>query len=1331
MNLKLHTLERVVKIDRARDCQRGIALVVTLLMLSVITFLAVAFLAMSRRDRAAVTATMDVDGARNMSEAALNRAQAEIIAQMMARGDALSYDYMVTHNYISPAGFVNKNAYFTNVNYDYFFNSPGSPVGNNATAWAQNIANLYYDPRPPVFVPTNSPNGGVSNDFRFWVDINRNGRFETNGYLPYIMENGLPSGTNEYFNGEPEWIGVLRDPLNRHSYTNQFIGRYAYMVLPIGKTLDLNYIHNWLKGMYSDKVTTLTNNFLPYVSENSENMEDGFARDAGMGSWELNLAAMLDVLSTNAYEIGFPKIPLGFGIGAYKPTPYAYYPPSGVDPLANTGSAFADAESIVHYRYYPPFSTPPSTWRPTTSPSYFLGSLQEFNLTNLAANNIYCVVAPATNDYNRGLYPAQPPQPITDPWPGSYTTNMFYDPQDLFDPTKTSPAFTNRLLLAGTRTNSEDRYTFERLLANIGTGSAPEYGVWVYGDSNQLVLRTKVNINYNNTAQITNGPYSPMPTNLVNWTPLGFFTNAAELLLRSQSYTYTVSNNLVASGSYTTNLCFGVTNIPIFRFYYPGIQYNDAVHRMLQLAANIYSATVSSNYAPSPTSLASTGPLPPVRHPFVFRPLFQIVGTQGQPGWGVNIVGFTNVVDASVAFNQIQKPFLDLTSNNFSSGIINTTTISPFGNSDNLSGIPWVLSAEKGLPQFYQYSYDNRIIFERKVLFVRGTSGGLPDTNHPPAYTNQFYCMAISNSFGMGAWNPYTTPFTGSLATGAGGTEYYVSNYVTIELTNNYKYGFVTNLTITPAFTSGGSPTLSIPFQWKAWSGNLDFSSNTNGFVTFCNTNIVTVPFCYFSENSNPKQLIFFTNSPQSSNEFLSVDMTQNSGTGWPVHNWTLTITNHVVYALFDGAAQTGNAVLDFVNLGPFGSSISITQQVENVGGTTPTFASDPWAIGRATDFPGSPMSAGLLNQIASGATSDSEYDNSLTGTTTASAKQYTGFVFGPPYNPSNAFLEDVQFVANDPLVHYTTGDLFWGDNLSPLQAIALLFPLTNAAGKISARYQPWGRGDGNQSTDMLFKDPLITSSSAWRFPTNKFPSIGWLGRVHRGTPWQTVYFKSDNPSGGPESGAAWTNWANSAWNPNTQPDTYPTNDWALPDLFTTAPNDNAARGLLSVNQTNDAAWAAVLAGVIMPTNGQGVPIDPTNVYAFVDGPGGINETRTNEPNGLFHKLGYILKTPALTVSNLLAGNVSPADSPYSDEVEERIPQQILGLLKVGEPQFVIYSWGESLRPKNIYLGSPNTGLCTNYEITGEFLSRTVCHVVHTNGPPKMVIDSYNIEPSN
>jgi hypothetical protein len=808
-----------------------------------------------------------------------------------------------------------------------------------------------------------------------------------------------------------------------------------------------------------------------------------------------------------------------------------------------------------------------------------------------------------------------------------------------------------------------------------------------------------------------------MPTNLVNWTPLGFFTNAAELLLRSQAFTYTnyniVGGSLVPAGVVTNY--FGVTNIPVFRASNPGIQYNEAVHRMLQLAANIYSDTISNSYpAATVQGLTSPIPPPPVRHPFVFQPLFGIVGTSGSNNFGVNIIGFSNVVSQNAALTQIQKPFLDLTSNNLSSGLI----LNYINNVYNFSGIPWVISAEKGLPQFYQYTLGSQILFSRKVMFCRGAKNNQPDTNDPPIYTNQFFVFGVSNDIAVGAWNPYKSAFTGSVSNG-GGTTYYLSNYVTIELTNNYNYGFITNTNyVSPAkFLTAQSA-----FGWNAWPADMDHPDNANnrtGFVTFLSNNIISIPSCYFSESA--RRLVFFTNALMSSNSFLSSDTNQQA---WAVHNWVLSITNHLVYALFDGPAATGT-LLDYVNLGPFGFSTNLTQMAALQGDAgNGGLASSAWDFGNAGDVPKAPAYPGLVNQINSGMATDSSYYGSLKGL----APNYGGWVFDADYNPSNAWNYPVTYVANDPLVHYTIGDLTWPGHstvATPISVTALIYPMTNLFVEVSDRYQPWGRA----ASDMLFDDPQITSSSAWQFPSNKFPSIGWLGRVHRGTPWQTVYFKSDNPGGDAYPGNAWLNWVNS-------PDTYPTNDWSLPDLFTTAPNDNAARGLLSVNQTNDAAWAAVLSGVIMPTNSNGnligVPIGPTNVYSFVDGPGGLNVTRTNNVNGLFHKLGYILAAPALTVSNIFLANNHIVGFPYSDEVEERIPQQVLGLLKVGEPQFVIYAWGESLRPKSLYLTGPaNIGICTNYEITGEFLSRTVCHVVHTNGVPKMVVDSYNIEPSN
>ena len=87
----------------------------------------------------------------------------------------------------------------------------------------------------------------------------------------------------------------------------------------------------------------------------------------------------------------------------------------------------------------------------------------------------------------------------------------------------------------------------------------------------------------------------------------------------------------------------------------------------------------------------------------------------------------------------------------------------------------------------------------------------------------------------------------------------------------------------------------------------------------------------------------------------------------------------------------------------------------------------------------------------------------------------------------------------------------------------------------------------------------------------------------------------------------------------------------------------------------------------------------------------------------------------------------------YKDEEVEAIPQQVAGLLKLGQPQFVIYGFGQALKPKDIYFGPANFNLCTNYQITGEYVIRTVCHVV---GDPaatslKIQVDSSNILPAD
>jgi hypothetical protein len=160
-----------------------------------------------------------------MAEAAVARSQAEIVSRIIASSNLLDYSFLVSTNFISPYGFnaslpqVLSNP--TNVNYERVLG--GGLMSANSPNWLRNIANLQYDPRPPVFIQvTNDPR--VPLDFRFYFDLNRNGRFESNGVLPQLSADGRWLNTNRFiwragdvvlsnaFVGDPEWVSMLQHP---------------------------------------------------------------------------------------------------------------------------------------------------------------------------------------------------------------------------------------------------------------------------------------------------------------------------------------------------------------------------------------------------------------------------------------------------------------------------------------------------------------------------------------------------------------------------------------------------------------------------------------------------------------------------------------------------------------------------------------------------------------------------------------------------------------------------------------------------------------------------------------------------------------------------------------------------------------------------------------------------------------------------------------------------------------------------------------------------------------------------------------------------------------
>ena len=85
-----------------------------------------------------------------------------------------------------------------------------------------------------------------------------------------------------------------------------------------------------------------------------------------------------------------------------------------------------------------------------------------------------------------------------------------------------------------------------------------------------------------------------------------------------------------------------------------------------------------------------------------------------------------------------------------------------------------------------------------------------------------------------------------------------------------------------------------------------------------------------------------------------------------------------------------------------------------------------------------------------------------------------------------------------------------------------------------------------------------------------------------------------------------------------------------------------------------------------------------------------------------------------------------------SDEVMERIPQQIMSLLTISHtPRFVIYSYGQTLHPANasVVVGGPFDRMCTNYQVTAETATRAVVRVEGAPAKPHIVIEQYNVLP--
>lgn len=1288
-----------------RGRERGVALIITLILLSIITFLAVAFLVLSQRNRGAVSTHTDQKIAEMAADTAVESFAARVMAAMLAFTNAQLFDTMVSTNFINPVGFNPGLNHPTNVNFEYTLNN--APL--NLDQSRQNLLNLLYDPRPPVYLP--HPLYGT-NEFRYYLDLNRNGVHDRTGFFPELDAQGQPVGTNLVWHiGDPEWVGILEYPDRPHSGNNRFIARYAFFAVPISRTLDVNRIHNQTLNLSLDPGT------------------DGYFRNQGVGTWEINLAAFLTDLNSNVWTLN----------------DYTYNRPFNLA-QPNLGIAFNDALAFVRYRYRGDYKLLNSA-----SLMFADAPLLSSDLVDLYSDG----------PLHTGLAPVPDNDAVESPWAGADYPQHLFTSQDFFDRRKLAltgqpSGFVERLYQATTYSlSSYDRETYYRLLSQLGTESVPE--------------TEKINVNYRNVDD-AGRVVANLETQLQPWDPGQFFNSAADRLIRTNTTTWFRENPGAFVATYGMTEPFTLTNIPV-SIRVPGVDsegnaitndirgYTPAVHRLLQVAANIYAASGEAN-SPHRVPLTANLSAPPV-----FRPIFRRDANNNVFITGyVPLTKVTNQMVINLMTTNVNLMIdLSLESSRTNLPLIGATNVSiPLAEEPMVAGIPLVIGAKKGFPNFNKFVLENTIRVTRKLRFQR-----LP--GQPIHSTNQIYALSLSNAFGLQAWNSYSVAYPRNL-------ELYAVAVVNVVVSNELGVAFyrlpVGGLAPMSHRFVQSRPVMTIPTN--SWAGYTPQSGSSFIVPLVTNYNILS----YAAYQQVPAA------TPSGWNGSFVGTADWDPPNRFPIPRWQLGLRSQVRFLLYDREEQR---IIDYVNLDSTEEPLDLIATARGGApcntGMPGSANPDPgilWCTNRINNPNNAPMTDdvtmptyGIMNQIAismglpvmvsegfwrsyNSTTDDREssiprfvnrlFDN-------ANSTSPADCQFETPFNPTRTFRQYVRWEANDPLVHYTVEDLTdllvnvdrveWDtDTRSPMRRLS-------GRNALSDHYRPWGGNPENPAETKVptrfnpaVKDPWVTRSDDWDFPTTKLANIGWLGQVHRGTPWQTIYLKSVT-----ETNGTWQPWSGNrnpfdAWNAR------PASDRLLFDVFTAAPHENATRGQLSVNQSGLAAWSAVLSGVVVTTNaatGEWTVIEPAAAHPavklIVDG---INATRasTNRFTGenefpfrQFAHVGDVLATPELTDRSPFL-NLQGAVPPFvNDKVYERIPQQIMSLLTLDHaPRFLVYAYGQRLRPAE---GSVITTqnffqLCTNYVPTAEAAIRAVVRVEGlnwTNSTPRVVIEQFNLLP--
>ena len=1225
-----------------RQYNRGSVLIISLIMLSVVTMMVVAYLSFARFERSSVAMSMLQTESRFAVESSLAQAQADIANKLRA-----------------------------NENYQPFVSV--EPVSAN---------------RVPVDINRDINRDKIPDDDRFYLDLNRSGKFETNG-IPYLGASIM---------GDPEWIGVLADPSKPHDKDNRYVARYAYMVIPANKTLDLNHIHNKIKDTGFSR--------------------DGYKRGTGNASWDLNLAGLMNALDGAMWTYGSYSENANSSGTAFDQS-YGWYQPGSDQDQGRVTGLYAYRYSFYHpvsrqpilsgdkgYGGYIPMGAPNGrefydifnvlNGRPTED--YRLNNYEFFS-SQIRKANPY-----AFNHLAGSIGTVLQPPPT-----GKLDLNAFH-PNLIavtdFDANRNSL----ELQLPHSLTNGsvvnlldvgQTPFQFQ-LPSNPGT-------ILTLPNSKSVI----VEVDPQNPARILlrwpDGQIldlEPMPKGKFIWyldRSTAMFREVARRLLQLPD------PMLVVSQAYPDLLIgFDIpANDPQF-----GMTPNNL--RLLQVAANIVDA-FSQNAYPSvfrPVTVPD-GANNILIKDFIREPNANFLSSYGGP---INPTAFqlngekremTPLIGVNTRFNKSITPSLSEIS------LQATMRISqpPTGGSVQLYARPeLILNFETFNP-----APPANPTFEHTI--VKGRVKGRYFLNSTTVGT-AFDIALTPMSFPL---SPGTTP---TLTTGP----FAIGGATSVSTRRAYWKVEVEEVELRYHLAQGGMlldfvhvhlPAKEIPVVSNlggVWSANTDYKAGDRAVISIgASTGVYyarvnhnsgfmadmlkwrseywqsATDYKYgdFVRASVPtaaggfeEQLYFAAVAHRSGNAFTTADASKF----WFIYNgesreisWQTRdplVNNHewnYTPLLLPFNAPMGNLLLH-----PAYSSVprldpnANAMHVDSLS-ASPTYGSgcrDPLVNHANWGFATAPFgNVGWLGAIHRGTPWQTiHFKSSRYGEVEVS---------GIGANPSI-----INTVENHP---YKDGDkvdvVSWQTGASKI----------NSAMNQSA----FVRVIGPKTIGLFYIQGDVLD------PTVSPDGTADLSVINPG-PNQTkgkVFLKSNDP---------WVRWAGSV-------DTHPANDFRLADLFEArliqeqpaiAPNARglyvanaeAFKGLLSVNQTYPAAWAAVLSAVSLPGNPRIAPNDGKSQLLIQ----GINAHRNlyygNQP---YPTRGEILRVPELTDASPYLSSTS-AESTF-----EAVPQQILSLLREDEePIFVIYSFIQAIKPAQG--GIDPAGMCNNYSVKSEFAARTV-----------------------